>query len=387
MAVKGTWNIGGYNLPDYGITEFLRGVAGKTASGEVTTRYNNPAVINQQKLVSNQLNTDLPNLSAFYGNNNGQVLGATNNTNTNNGTNGTNPVVKTDTGGQPDPNNPNPGSGGNNDALAKLLAEIDSSYNSGMDVLNTQEARLAPENAADIANLTGRVDLQKTAATNEGTQLQSDITDQEKQQYGVIENAYQQALRARNALGQQIMSRYGLGSSTGGAVSDLASQEFYRQMGGLNEQKVNVGDQVMKEIGKVKLFTKGKLDELDQYKNTAVDALKKDLADRLNTIATARADINTNKAQMRLSAIQDTISSAREIANQATTFRQTIATNAINQIQTTMGRSLTPNEIKAVMNDYGIEGFSTIGSNTTASVNPNYYGKTTTEDPLKDLIG
>ena len=329
---------------------------------------------------------------------------------TGNGSNGTNPVVKTTQGGgTPPPADQGfvnvgtirngqrwtgvqwenlGGSGGANDANAKLMQEIDDMFKVGSGILDTQEARLRPENEADIANLTGRVDLNKTTATNEGNQLQSDITDQEKKQYGVIENAYQQAIRAKNSLTQQIMSRYGLGSSTGGAVSDLASQEFYRQMGGLNEQKVNVGDQVMKEIGKVKLFTKGKLDELDQYKNTAVDALKKDLAYRLNTIATARADINTNKAQMRLSAIQDTISSAREIANQATTFRQTIATNAINQIQTTMGRSLTPNEIKAVMTDYGIEGFGTIGSNTTASVNPNFYGKSKTNDEeLQGLMG
>ena len=39
------------------------------------------------------------------------------------------------------------------------------------------------------------------------------------------------------------------------------------------------------------------------------------------------------------------------------------------------------------MNDYGIEGFGTIGSNATTQVNPNYYGKGANEDPLKDLIG
>ena len=292
-------------------------------------------------------------------------------------------------GGQPNPGQPNPSDGGgNNDALTQLLAELDTYGNEGYDVLNQQEARLRPENEADIANLTGRVDLNRTTATNEGNQLQSDITDQEKKQYGVIENAYQQAIRAKNALTQQIMARYGMGSSTGGAVSDLASQEFYRQQGGLNEQKVNVGEQVMKEIGKVKLFTKGKLDELDRYKDEAVTALKKDLGDRLNTIAVARAGIGENKSKMRLEAIQNTIASAREIANQSTTFRQTIASNAINQLQTTMGRTLTPNEIKAVMSDYGISGFGSIGSNTpTESTNPNYYGKTNQKNELEDLMG
>lgn len=45
MAVQGTWNIGGRNLPDYGLTELLRQIAGKTSSAEVTTRYNNPLAV------------------------------------------------------------------------------------------------------------------------------------------------------------------------------------------------------------------------------------------------------------------------------------------------------------------------------------------------------
>ena len=280
------------------------------------------------------------------------------------------------------------GSNGANDETARLLAEIDKAYSGGMDVLNAQEARLAPENEADISNLTSKIGLQTDKATQEGTQLTSDTADAENKQYTAIESALQSAIRAFNSLNQQRMARYGMGSSTGGAVGELSAQEFYRQQGGLNEQKVDVGTQFAKEFTKIKLFTKGKIDELEQYKNESITALKKDLADRLNTIAVAKADIGNNKAQMRLSAIQDTISSAREIANQATTFRQTLAANALNNMQQVAGRAFTPAEIKATLNDYGITSFGTIGSNTPVqNVNPNYYGKTATEDPLKDLFG
>jgi len=44
MAVQGTWNIGGYNLPDRGYTEWLRSLLGKPLSAEVQTTFNNPAV-------------------------------------------------------------------------------------------------------------------------------------------------------------------------------------------------------------------------------------------------------------------------------------------------------------------------------------------------------
>lgn len=46
--VQGTW----FNLPDYGFTELLRDVAGKRPSAEVTTNFNNPAVIRAQGITT-----------------------------------------------------------------------------------------------------------------------------------------------------------------------------------------------------------------------------------------------------------------------------------------------------------------------------------------------
>jgi hypothetical protein len=127
------------------------------------------------------------------------------------------------------------------------------------------------------------------------------------------------------------------------------------------------------------------MDDLDQYKNEAVTALKKDLQDRLNQIAVAKADIGTNKANARLQAIQSTIASAREIANQATQFRQQLATTALNNMQTVAGRAFTPAEIKAVLDSYGV----TLSSNTTgttASTTTPYTVKSYKYDDLGNLI-
>lgn len=48
MAVQGTWNIGGWTPQDFGVTEWLRSLAGKQASAQVTTNFNNPRVIQAQ---------------------------------------------------------------------------------------------------------------------------------------------------------------------------------------------------------------------------------------------------------------------------------------------------------------------------------------------------
>lgn len=278
------------------------------------------------------------------------------------------------------------GTNGANDETAKLMAEIENSVNEGYGLLDQQEKTLNEQYPTDEANLVNKVKLQQDKATSEGDVLTADTTTAQDKQFNIIQNALEGAIRAYNALNQQRMARYGLGSSTGGAVGELAAQEFYRQQGGMNQEKVNVGTEFAKEFNKIKLFTKGKIDELEQYKNEAVQALKKDLADRLNTIATARVQVGQNKAAMRLSAIQDTIASAREIANQATTFRQTLAANALNNMQQVSGKVFTPAEIKAIMNDYGVSGFGTIGSNTQTTVNPNYYGKQQKYDEFGNLV-
>ena len=48
-SVAGTWNIGPWNLRDFGVTELARQLLGKTASAEATTKFNNPAVIQATK--------------------------------------------------------------------------------------------------------------------------------------------------------------------------------------------------------------------------------------------------------------------------------------------------------------------------------------------------
>ena len=45
MSVQGTWNIGGWRPRDFGITEWARKLLGKLPSAEVTTRFNNPLVV------------------------------------------------------------------------------------------------------------------------------------------------------------------------------------------------------------------------------------------------------------------------------------------------------------------------------------------------------
>ena len=161
-----------------------------------------------------------------------------------------------------------------------MMAEINKAYDEGMGVLNAEGTRMQNEATTDEANLVSGTDLQKGKATTEGTQLTADTQLQQDTETNKITSALEGAIRAYNAMNQQRMARYGLGSSTGGAVGELAAQEYYRQQGGINQEKVGVDKQFINEFNKIKSYTKSKLDDLDQYKNEAVAALKKDLGNR-----------------------------------------------------------------------------------------------------------
>ena len=123
MAVPGTWNIGGWTPQDFGVTEWLRSLVGKQASAQVTTNFNNPAVIQAQDAAKKTV----PSSGGGGGSYGGTTPTPTDKTTTNPPPGGT-----TDTGG-----GGNGGGGGNNDG---------GNNNNGID-----DAAAAQQRAAEAA--------------------------------------------------------------------------------------------------------------------------------------------------------------------------------------------------------------------------------------------
>ncbi|MCK9371238.1 hypothetical protein M0R04_15100 [Candidatus Dojkabacteria bacterium] len=218
--------------------------------------------------------------------------------------------------------------------------------------------------APAIAALQGYIDAANTGATEDTTNLNTRVANQSGQldvQQGELlgdtaieqnkfndslRSALEDAIRAYNALAQQGNARFGRGNSAGGAVGELASQEFFRQQGAVGKQQTSGDLQFEGERTKIKNFVaKGKQD-LDMYKNEAITEIQKGLRETLADIESRKGDIETNKTRDRIAALQNAKETAQRVSEANTTFRQNLITTAISNMQSVLGRVLTPAEIK-----------------------------------------
>ena len=249
------------------------------------------------------------------------------------------------------------------DAYAPSLSALDQA------IVAANQGATGQEESVD-RNFTSSVDKTNT----ESGQLKSDTTDQQTQFNKVIRSAYEEAVRAFNALSQQRNARFGGGSSAGQAVGELANQEFFRQQGNITEQQSTGNLQFAKEFGRIGTYIGQKLTDLDNWKKDAVGQIKQNLSDTLVAIAQNKGQIEANKTKDKIAALQVARENVQKASDADTAFRQNLALTSISQAQEISGRSFTPAEINAQLTEWGIplRGVSVGGGQggTTPTGNP-----------------
>lgn len=263
------------------------------------------------------------------------------------------------------------------DYNAELDRQIEEMYNSGMGTLDAQSARLRAEEPGDEAMTIEQYNNMMGKATTERDQNLSDTNTNQDKTNRTIMSALEAAYNAYNALQQQKNARFGGGSSAGEAVGELAQKEFYKQQGDVTQKQLDTNGAFDEERKRIKTFAQQKFDDLDLYKNQAIEGLKKTLSEKLNEIELRKGDLAMNKSRDKISVLQDTINRARDIADQAKQLRSQISLAAISQMQETAGRAFTPQEIQVLMSEFDTTqpslGGGTVGGNgsVTYARNPN----------------
>ena len=274
------------------------------------------------------------------------------------------------------------------DQSAALQAEVDGIYNSGMDEFNRQENQMNGNRTTDEANLQSSVDNQGNKLNTEQAGLLSDQATEEQGVMSKLQSAYEDAIRAYNALSQKGGAKYGLGSSMGKYLGEIATQEFYKNQGTLTSKKADSTQAFVQNRTKIKNYITGKLDDLNQYKTEAMASLQKVYQQSLDAINAGRGQLSANKSAAKMSLMTDAINQARNITAQNDTLKQNIFSAAVNSMQTSMGRTLTPSELVTVGTDFGLNlGTSINGYNTAAGTGANgylYQGKVT--DPYAEVL-
>jgi len=275
--------------------------------------------------------------------------------------------------------NANPGSGwfwdaadgwkrsdGGSSTSGPSQGDIDAAYNPIFNSLNQVESSLRSGYEGDVQGVDKRYGTYQKQYEDEGSKLTADATDRQSDFNATIRSALEDAVRAYQALDQQRLARFGSGSSAGGAVGELAKQEFFRQQGKTQQEGVKGEKEFAKEFANIGTFIAQKKADLDMWKEETLSELKKNLNSQLSNIQMQRGQTEANKAQARLSIIQDSINRARAIQDQDSAFRQQLAIAGLNQLQESSGRTFTPAEIKAVVTEF-MGGNTDIGASTQAT--------------------
>ena len=256
--------------------------------------------------------------------------------------------------GQGPTNNPPAGNGGDGGGQPDYSQEISEGYAPALSALD-QAISAAQGGATSQEESVGRnyaSGIEKTAA--ESAQLTGDTTEQQTAFNKIIRSAYEEAVRAFNALNQQRVARFGGGSSAGGAVGELAQQEFFRQQGNVTEQQTTGNLQFAKEFANIGRYIGQKKTDLENWKLDAVGQIKQNLTDTLVAIAQNRGQIESNKTRDKLAALQTARENVQRVSDADTAFRQNLALTSIGQAQEIAGRAFTPAEINAQLTAWGI---------------------------------
>jgi hypothetical protein len=267
-----------------------------------------------------------------------------------------------------------------------LLAEIDNAFNPTMNYLSGLESSLNSQLPSAENQVNQEYGVAAQSLTNQKQQGLSGIDTQETTARARKEDASSAARRLFGELQRQGMQRYGGASSAGQAFTELSSNEFQRNMGGIDKGF----NETLTQIGAARTSVENKfmeaMNNIELQKNSALQSVRDDFRNKINEISRMRAGAQQEKANMRLQALQelrnqvfqvnmDAMNFARQLQSQreanvsylenvAKSIQQNItsATNAGQNFAASTSTNPSTN-ITAVSNS-GVDPFAPIGVRT-----------------------
>ena len=203
--------------------------------------------------------------------------------------------------------------------------EINSIYSPQMDYLNQVEAALRRDLPGTIAEAESAYKTNSGLLTNQKNRSMEGIDLQERQGTQKKDESIAQSRRILGEQRQAAQARFGGSSSAGEAANDLLGVEFLRQSGGINRDFNNFTQQIGFARKKVDDdFNQGML-QLEQQKQAAINQANRDFQNKLLEIANNRAQVESAKAQSRLSALMDLRNKVFAIQQQTSQFQNSLA--------------------------------------------------------------
>ncbi len=391
MAVtQGTWNVGGINLPDLGITEYLSGGLGLPQNPAYTnplqTQTTSPGGGGgggSYSIYGPQLPTPTTTKTPTTTNNNGQILGT--NTNTGGGGGGGSGwswseslanAYQSQTG-QPGASMPygwTPSSGGGGGGVEDQTALINEAYNPAYSNLNAVEQLYRQEYpTAQKALQQGQLEAQNQLTTEEQSKM-TNVDTQRRKNKTEEKGQFDTARQKYNELRQGLLTRFGGASSTGEATQELLGRATSQEMGGIESNFGNLYSEMAGEEKNIQNFYIDKKKALESATSLKLEQLKNTFDAQIADINRQRGVLDAAKAQARLSVVQQFAAEARQVQYDAAKFTQQLeawkqAKDEVIQLAAQYGaKSFTTPSMPGVMGGFSVSGMNGGNEGATGSV-------------------
>lgn len=280
--------------------------------------------------------------------------------------------------------------------MDNILAEIDNVFNPTMDYLNNVEGKVNANYPTVQNDINAQYDTSKQSLTGDFNRGTKDINATADEAGSTKEDAVTAAVRLFNELKMGGQQRFGGASSAGQAFSELSNTELMRNMGGIQKtfattmQKINASKDALGER-----FTAA-LTKLETDKLGALRDAKREFDDKLMEIARLKTDAMTNKAQMRLQALQElrnnvfqinvqNLNFKQQLASQKATADTTLTDYAKSVLENVTGAGNANNELTANVNMNPKTSLAMNGGNGI-STNPTFTGQINKKDEFTGAI-
>lgn len=211
-----------------------------------------------------------------------------------------NPVVRTTPTlpvATPVPTEPTPQPSGpsEQDLFNQETQQINEGFNALNNVYNQQEANARSQASIAKGDITKAIDLQKADLTN-AQQLAQNQLAMNKNDTELSKRKATDSLRNDfNALNQSNMSRFGGGSSVGGALFELVSKTYLQNKGSIEQGYLSSMEKIGQEQAAQNLQYQSLLAKTDQAYNEEIHSIDAQLQDALTQIAGMRGQAETWK--------------------------------------------------------------------------------------------
>lgn len=205
-----------------------------------------------------------------------------------------------------------------------LMNQINSAYEPQMGYLNQAESSLR----SDFPTIQKEIGAQTAAnSATLAANKQKTLGGIEKNVAGgkaKKEDALAQARRLFAGLQRGTTARFGGASSAGQAVSEIQGQEMQRQMGTSERDFGRFMQENEAQKMQVEQDYNAKALELETQKQSAINQATRDFQSKLLQIAGLKAEAESNKAMMRVQALQDLKNKVFAVNQQNTQFLQSL---------------------------------------------------------------